>query len=86
LNKRRDPRCPYVHNEKSSVYCADYLLHPEVCQTCGWNPAEHERRVKLLRAGVVKSFLNIDVDHLGTVFANGYKTQEDDDVYEDEGD
>ncbi len=88
MNKRRDPRCPYVHKEKSSVYCADYVFRPEVCETCGWNPAEHERRVKLLRAGVVKSFLNIDVAHLRTLFANGYKNDEaeDDDVYEDERD
>jgi len=72
LNKRREPRCPYVNNEKSSVYCVDFALHPEACETCGWNPVEHERRVKLLRAGVVKSFLNIDVDHLSTALRDRY--------------
>lgn len=72
MNKRREPRCPYVNNEKSSVYCVDFALHPEACETCGWNPAEHERRVKLLRAGVVKSFLNIDVDHLSTALRDRY--------------
>ena len=73
MNKRNDPRCPYVNNAKSSVFCGEYRVAPEACLSCGWNPVEHERRVALLRAGVVKTFLHIDIDHLPSVFAKGYK-------------
>lgn len=88
MNKRGDPRCPFVNNEKSSVFCGEYRVDPEACLRCGWHPAEHERRVKLLRAGVVKTFLHIDVEHLPSLFASGYKNSEAeaDDVYEGEKD
>lgn len=77
MSRREDPRCPYVNNAKSSVFCGEYQVDPEACLSCGWNPVEHERRVGLLRAGVVKSFLHIDVDHLPSVFAKGYGRYED---------
>jgi len=71
LSRHNDPRCPYVKNEKSSVFCGEYRVDPEACLRCGWHPAEHERRVKLLRAGVVKTFLNIDLNKIREKYDGG---------------
>lgn len=78
MNRKVLPRCPYVNNQKCSVFCVDFALNPEECETCGWNPVEHERRVKLLRAGVVKSFLKVDLKALREKYGqNGGDDDED---------
>lgn len=72
------PRCPYVNHQKCSVHCADFALSPETCETCGWNPVEHERRVKLLRSGEVKSFLKVDIKALQKKYGPLEEDGEDD--------
>ena len=68
-----EPRCPYVQNAKSSVFCTSFVSKPEECETCGWNPEEHARRVAKLRSGEVKTYLKIDLHKVGTIYNNMYR-------------
>lgn len=82
-------RCPYVTHvskgrQKGSVFCNMYLCAPKECETCGWNPEEHERRVALLRSGKVKTFLKIDVTKFVSDTAREYREQMLDDEIEEE--
>lgn len=82
-------RCPYVTHisrgkQKGSVFCNKHLYAPENCEHCGWNPAEHDRRVALLRSGKVKTFLNIDMGKFIADTAKNYREEPPDDELEDE--